>query len=213
SGLCDNTTNKVSVGFYENQMESLDEMFCWLAILWERGLFHENPQVRCLILQSFLSVDWNTHKHYAKHVPRSFITGPLILSLNDVTHHKDFGVGGVYTSKTIQGAIKFVCQYSAELSMSEHLEFICSLASLAREETFGRPGLMAFASFLSSAACTTKGHHENEVPHYENQSREIQVDLHKEHMDYRHLDLLDALGIIIERSKQHFNPNYRLQGS
>uniref|UniRef100_A0A1D1XU92 tRNA (guanosine(18)-2'-O)-methyltransferase TARBP1 n=2 Tax=Anthurium amnicola TaxID=1678845 RepID=A0A1D1XU92_9ARAE len=212
SGSCDNMMNNVAGGLYQNQMEALDGMFSWLAILWERGLFHENPQVRCLIMQSFLGMDWGFHRHYVKHVPKSFVLGPFILGLNDVIHHKDFGLGGLYTSRTIQGATKFFGLYSGEFSRSERIAFICSLASLAREESFGRPGLMAFASCLSSAACGIEAYHASVAQHYENLSHQMEQVVNQEgHMHNTNLELLDALGIIVERSKQHFNPKYRLE--
>lgn len=47
--------------------------------------------VRCLIMQSFLNINWETHGSYAKQIPEKFILGPLIQGLNDVAHHKDFG--------------------------------------------------------------------------------------------------------------------------
>ncbi|CAA6657138.1 unnamed protein product [Spirodela intermedia] len=77
---------------YQNQMQTLDEMFNWLAILWERGLFTKIPRVfRCLIMDSFLGMDWKSHRHYAKYVPKGFVLGPFILGLNDTVHHKGFG--------------------------------------------------------------------------------------------------------------------------
>lgn len=45
--------------------------------------------VRCLIMQSFLCIDWKIHG--AELVPESFVLGPLMQGLNDPIHHKDFG--------------------------------------------------------------------------------------------------------------------------
>ena len=47
--------------------------------------------VRCLVMQSFLDIEWERYKGYAQMVPRGFVLGPLIRGLNDVVHHKDFG--------------------------------------------------------------------------------------------------------------------------
>lgn len=116
-----------NLGVYYAQMETLDGLLSWLAILWERGLFHENPQgsylflyslclillicyllvifivlilklylngcftVRCLIMESFLGIDWDRYENLAQKVSRSFILGPLVRGLNDAVHHKDFG--------------------------------------------------------------------------------------------------------------------------
>lgn len=101
--------------------------------------------------------------------------------------------------------IRFYC--------SERIAFVCSLASLARQESFGRPGLMAFASCLSSAALGTEGQHLSEVGEYENLLPEMEKELDHGGLISRSSELLDILGVIAERSKQHFNPNYRLQGS
>ncbi|CAA7393157.1 unnamed protein product [Spirodela intermedia] len=205
SGSCENITDIGTKRVYQNQMQTLDEMFNWLAILWERGLFHENPQVRCLIMDSFLGMDWKSHRHYAKYVPKGFVLGPFILGLNDTVHHKGFGLGGHYTSKAIQGAKNFIHQYSVDFVRSERVAFVYSLASLARQESFGRPGLMAFASCLSSAALGTEGQQLSEVSEME---KELD---HGGLINCRSSELLDILGVIVERSKQHFNPNYRLQ--
>lgn len=48
--------------------------------------------VRCLIMQSFLGIDWKNYGNHAKAVPRSFVLGPLMEGLNDPVHHKEFGL-------------------------------------------------------------------------------------------------------------------------
>lgn len=50
---CENVTNNGTKRVYQNQMQTLDEMFNWLAILWERGLFHENPQGMYMLLSVY----------------------------------------------------------------------------------------------------------------------------------------------------------------
>ncbi|XP_038975509.1 uncharacterized protein LOC103710780 [Phoenix dactylifera] len=205
--------NHITCGIYQVQMETLEGIFSWLAILWERGFSHENPQVRCLILQSFLDIDWDKYGNSAHIVPRSFVLGPLICGLNDVVHHKDFGVKSVYNSKTIQGASKFFCSYSRQLKVSDRATLVWSLAAVTRQEAFGRAGLMALASCIASAACHSYTDNVNEVHHSVDgplevdQKKSAQEDL----LPCSPADILDVLGIIIERSKQHFNPNYRLK--
>ncbi|KAJ6808227.1 uncharacterized protein M6B38_167710 [Iris pallida] len=207
-----NSDLHVTCGAGQNQMETIEGIFSWLAVLWERGFFHDNPQVRCLIMESFLGINWEKDGNCATKVPRSFVLGPLLLGLNDAVHHKDFGVNGIYTSRTIQGATKYVFNFSCQMSSSERVDFIWSLASLTRQESFGRAGLMALAFCIVSAACHTDSH--NMLEGYnmgkspENQQIESAQDFS---LPSRGADLLDVLGFVIESSKQHFNPNYRLQ--
>lgn len=39
-----NFVSSVMGADYKNQIESKGEIFNWLAILWERGFHHDNPQ-------------------------------------------------------------------------------------------------------------------------------------------------------------------------
>ena len=48
--------------------------------------------VRCLIMQSFLGIEWMKYHDAAESVPESFILGSFIEGLNDPVHHKDFGL-------------------------------------------------------------------------------------------------------------------------
>ncbi|XP_039141325.1 uncharacterized protein LOC120278662 [Dioscorea cayenensis subsp. rotundata] len=199
---------------YQVQMDTLDGIFNWLSVLWERGLFHENPQVRCLIMDSFLSISWDKYADYAQKVPRSFVLGPFILGLNDVVHHKDFGVKGVYMSSTIHGATKYLHEYSRQMSLSERIELVCGLASIARQDSFGRAGLMALAFCIASAAGTVI-HDDGEVYDSMNDytiSGIKEAESSQENpLSSRAAELLDVLGVVVERSKQHFNPRYRLR--
>ncbi|XP_058084724.1 uncharacterized protein LOC131232481 isoform X2 [Magnolia sinica] len=211
----DSNMDHVGRGVYQFQMEALEGIFSWLAVLWERGFCHENPQVRCLIMQSFLGINWENNGNCAKLVPESFILGPFIQGLNDAVHHKDFGLKGVYSSETIKGASKFLCQFSSYFSSRERVAFICSLASVAKHDSFGRAGLMALAVCIASAACGTETHCDGEDQWCEASSRNtVQVEFAQENLlQNRSADLLDALRIVLERSKQHFNANYRLRVS
>ncbi|KAK1306093.1 hypothetical protein QJS10_CPA10g01026 [Acorus calamus] len=197
-------------GACQFQLEDSEGTFSWLTVLWERGFFHENPQVRCLVMQSFLGIDWKNNEIYATQVPKSFVLGPLVQSLNDVVHHKDFGIKEVYTSKTIEGAAKFFYQYTLHFSRREQVAFICSLGSVAKQESFGRAGLMTLACCIASAACRTHGPLRNNGcsgHSFMEQEKHAQGNLQHNIT----AELLDVLRIVMERSKQHFNPNYRLR--
>ncbi|XP_043715500.1 uncharacterized protein LOC122663896 isoform X2 [Telopea speciosissima] len=213
--LHDSSTNSIGGRADQIQMETSEGIFSWLAILWEQGFFHENPQVRCLIMQSFLDIDWKNHYHWAKQVPKSFVLGPLIEGLNDTVHHRDFGVKGVYSSKTIEGASSFFGQFSAYFSGRERVAFLCNLASVAKKESFGRAGLMALAVCIASAAVAAETPCESEAQWDEGGSCEVaQAESSQESLFCNNkAELLDILRLLIEDSKQHFNPNYRLQVS
>ncbi|XP_042490760.1 uncharacterized protein LOC122070638 isoform X2 [Macadamia integrifolia] len=211
----DSSSNSIGGGADQIQMETLEGIFSWLAILWERGFFHENPQVRCLIMQSFLDIDWKNHYDWAKQVPKSFVLGPLMEGLNDTVHHRDFGVKGVYSSKTIEGASNFFGQFSSYFSGRERVTFLCNLASVAKQESFGRAGLMALAVCIASAAVAAETPWESEAQWYEGGSWDVaQPESSQESLFYNNkAELLDILRLIIEDSKQHFNPHYRLRVS
>ncbi|KAL6648997.1 hypothetical protein ACP70R_013221 [Stipagrostis hirtigluma subsp. patula] len=199
--------NHTSRRTFHSQMESLDGILHWMAVLWERGFTHDNPQVRCLVMQSFLDIEWEHYQVCAQIIPRGFVLGPLIRGLNDVVHHKDFGIGGVYNSKTIKGAESFFSTYAQNLTRRDRIHLVWSLASAAKQDSFGRAGLMTLAFCVASCACqpdindvqcATSG---NEVAKCNGDAPG----------EVRTADLLDALWILSERSKQHFNPKYRLK--
>ncbi|KAM7494028.1 hypothetical protein LguiB_028637 [Lonicera macranthoides] len=202
---CDNYVNPSSGGVQCHQMETLVEIFNWLAVLWERGFCHDNPQVRCLIMQSFLGIEWTNYGNCATLVPEEFLLGPFIPGLNDPVHHKDFGIKGVYSSRTIEGATKFLHQYTNVLSLREKITFLINLASVAKKYSFGRAGLMSFAECIASAAVGV--HARNcEVEQCKDMLSATEVSLHNDKVE-----LLDVLRFIMESSKQHFNHNYRLK--
>ncbi|XP_028956801.1 uncharacterized protein [Malus domestica] len=194
---------------HQNLIESPGESFSWLAILWERGFHHDNPQVRCLIMQSFLGIDWKNYGNHAKSVPRSFVLGPLMEGLNDPVHHKEFGVKGLYSSATIEGAARFLCQYTSCLNARTCIAFLINLARTAKVQSFGRVGLMCLAECISSAACQVRtDNNESEGQWLEDV---IPGMIQVESVPNDKVVLLDALRFLIESSKQHFNPNYRLR--
>ncbi|GMN30914.1 hypothetical protein TIFTF001_003022 [Ficus carica] len=190
----------------QNQLGMSDEIFSWLAILWERGLHHDNPQVRCLIMQSILGIKWKDYGNYANSVPETFILGSFLQALNDPVHHKEFGVKGVYSSRTIEDAAQFLHLYASCLSLKKWIAFLSNLASAARQHSFSRAGLMGLAECIASAA--------HRVTTHDNDGKaEVGQDAFNSEslLQNEKIILLDALRFIIESSKQHFNPNYRLR--
>lgn len=91
---------------------------------------------------------------------------------------------------------------------SDRVAFVWSLASVIISESFGRAGLMALSSCIASAAYHSDACKESEVCSVVKQENPFQESL----LPCSAADLLDVLGIVIERSKQHFNSNYRLKG-
>lgn len=88
----DNFVSAISGSMHQTQSETWAEVFSWLSILWKRGFCHDNPQVRCMIMQSFLGIEWRKYGSCVKSVPESFILGSLMEALNDPVHHSDFGL-------------------------------------------------------------------------------------------------------------------------
>lgn len=179
-------------------METLQDMFDWLAVLWVRGLCHDNPQVRCLIMQSVFGIEWKKHGNYAKFVPRDFVLGSFIQGLNDPVHHKEFGLKGVYSSKTIEGASTFLQQYTLCLSEGEQMRLLRDVASVVKNQSFGRAGLMSLAECVAAAADGVGKIEEDEASSSDTSYNDK-------------AQLLDSFRFIIDTSKQHFNPNYRLK--
>lgn len=91
---------------------------------------------------------------------------------------------------------------------SESAAFISSLALVATSSSFGRAGLMALASCIASAACCCDTHTASK----ECSATEQVKSTEERCLPFDAAEFLDALGIVIERSKQHFNPNYRRRG-
>ncbi|XP_040986583.1 uncharacterized protein LOC121234635 isoform X3 [Juglans microcarpa x Juglans regia] len=196
-------------GIHRNQCEIMGEIFNWLSILWERGFCHDNPQVRCLIMQSFLGIEWKNYGNSAKSVPETFVLGPFIQALNDPVHHKEFGVKGVYSSRIIEGAAQFFHQYTSCLNERNRIAFLSKLASAAKQQSFSRAGLMGLAECIALAACRN----DSEADWCEDAFLDMaNVEISSENfLQHDKATLLDILRFIIESSRQHFNPNYRFR--
>ncbi|GJN29982.1 hypothetical protein PR202_gb18253 [Eleusine coracana subsp. coracana] len=64
-----NYLSHTSHGAFYAQMESLEGILLWMAVLWERGFNHDNPQVRCLVMQSFLDIAWDRYESDTSDAP------------------------------------------------------------------------------------------------------------------------------------------------
>ena len=51
----ENSVSSHGGDFRQNWMENLEEIYEWLAVLWERGFCHDNPQGNIEILQCIAS--------------------------------------------------------------------------------------------------------------------------------------------------------------
>ncbi|KAJ7952593.1 tRNA/rRNA methyltransferase (SpoU) family protein [Quillaja saponaria] len=199
-------------GAHQNQFEASSEIFNWLSILWERGFCHDNPQVRCLIMQSFLDINWKNYENCIKSVPETFVLGPFMQGLNDPIHHKEFGAKGHYLSRTIEGAACFLEQYTSFLDPRSRVVFLSDLASTAKRHSYGRAGLMGLAECIASAAAGGKTHNHTETKLHDTFLGNDQVGFASGMSSQNDTtELLDVLRYVIECSKQHFNPNYRLR--
>ncbi|KAL2903102.1 putative methyltransferase TARBP1 [Bienertia sinuspersici] len=201
----------------DQRIAVLSGNFDWLAILWKRGLFHDNPHVRCLIMKSFLDIEWKNQGNCRALFPEEFVLGAFIQGLNDPVHHKDFGQKGVLSSKTIEGASKFMYQYGSFLSRREKILFLCKLASVARQLSLGRAGFMSLSECICSASeptifCAEEGYVEGRADPRQctNLLMNGTHSSRAEHCSDK-TDLIDSLRFLVENSKQHFNPNYRLR--
>lgn len=82
------------------------------------------------------------------------------------------------------------------------------MSSSAKQDSFGRAGLMALAFCVASCACHLNT---NDLP-CDSAGQEMAKCNGDAHTKVNIEDLLDALMILCEKSKQHFNPKYRLKG-
>lgn len=48
--------------------------------------------VRCLIMKSFLEIEWKNQGNCKALFPEEFLLGAFMQGLNDPVHHKDFGL-------------------------------------------------------------------------------------------------------------------------
>lgn len=195
---------------YEETPHEETEIFDWLEVLWNRGFCHDNPLVRCTVMESFMGIEWRRYKTCTQSMSQTFVLGPFIEALNDSTHHKDFGLKGVYTSRTIEGAAQYVCAYTSCLNPRNQIGFLINLASLAKKQSFGRAGFMALAQCIVSTAYVVGGYGNKEMEHLENRFSGTPLEPSSEHLSQDEMShILDVLKFVAESSRQHFNHKYR----
>ncbi|XP_010518698.1 PREDICTED: uncharacterized protein LOC104798352 isoform X2 [Tarenaya hassleriana] len=212
----DRSLNFTSEGSHQRHVETPDEatgISNWLEVLWNRGFRHDNPIVRCMIMESFLKVEWSRYGSLTRSMRESFVLGPFMEGLNDPIHHKDFGLKGIYSSRTIEGAVRFVYVYTSCLNPEHQMGFVINLASLAKKQSFGRAGLVALGECIASSADVVGGYRNMEMESPKDElSKGSQVESCNGHIIQDDIArLLDVLRFVAESSKQHFNPNYRVR--
>lgn len=89
--------------------------------------------------------------------------------------------------------------------------FLQQLTSLARKKSFGRVGLISLSECIASAALIVGFNNDSEGECFDGSSLSAQRDLITNSLGST-MELLDDLRFVVESSKQHFNPSYRLQG-
>eukprot|EP00850_Spirogloea_muscicola_P015796 SM000124S25928 [mRNA] locus=s124:173056:184239:- [translate_table: standard] len=181
----------------------------WALLLWRRGLAHDNPQVRRLVLQSFLSQGWTA----GSQAVTDFVLGPLLPSLNDPAHHRDFGLhDGRYSSKMCSASADFFRGYTASMDLRGRAGLAEQLANTMAALGPSRCGLCALAMCLEAAAsCPTSSPHLSLVPAdaAATSSWASSESSHKEQEEARQQAqaLLTALRATLELSQRHYNPH------
>ncbi|CAN8324989.1 unnamed protein product [Cochlearia groenlandica] len=200
---------------HQGQLETQDketEVFNWLEILWNRGFRHDNPLVRCTVMESFMGIEWRRYKRCTQSMSQTFVLGPFIEGLNDSVHHKDFGLKGIYTSKTIEGATKYVRAYTSCLNPRNQVAFLINLASLATKQSFGRAGFMGLVQCIVSTAYIVGGYRNKEIENFEDSFSGIPHEPSSELLSQDDMvHILDVLKFVAESSRQHFNHKYRIR--
>lgn len=100
--------------------------------------------------------------------------------------------------------------YCLKVSYRKRIAFLCNLASTAKHHSFGRAGLMGLAECIASTATGI-----GILIHARTESYKGTVPMDFVSGIVNQTDkkeLLDIFRFVVESSKQHFNPSYRLQG-
>ncbi|KAH9305250.1 hypothetical protein KI387_009654, partial [Taxus chinensis] len=200
---------------HQSYIENADVAFLWTTVLWQRGFHHGNPQVRRLIMQSFLELDWLKLGNPGALIPEWFVLGPFIQALNDSVHHQDFGLKGIYSSEMGKCAATFIRQYSASLSIRARKKFVQHLASVAKYKSLGRAGFMTLVLCVKEASCgddwiEKEGIFKKSMLLSDTMDRGSSLDIYIP-QETTSADLIEVLRLLVESSKQHFNPKYRSQ--
>ncbi|MCO5564233.1 hypothetical protein L7F22_017891 [Adiantum nelumboides] len=189
-------------------LQELETSIWWIAVLWQKGFAHDNPQVRRLILQSFMELEWAKVPNLANVIPQSFILSTLVSALNDPVHHKDFGVKGLYLSDVAKAATRFFRLYTMSMGAWDRTNFLIKLAGESYLKALCRPGFMTLLMCLEAAADP----YQYLLSRDNEQSISIDTSLSSSGCDAKEFyNALDSFGLLIEVSKTHFNPKYRLK--
>ncbi|CAA7028190.1 unnamed protein product [Microthlaspi erraticum] len=210
-GSLESDCNNSHQGYMETPDEET-EIFSWLEVLWSRGFRHDNPLVRCTVMESFMGIEWRRYKTCTQSMSQTFVLGPFVEALNDSAHHKDFGLKAIYTSRTIEGATQYVSAYTSYLNPRDRVGFLINLASLAKKQSFGRAGFMALIQCIVSTAYVVGGNGDKETEHLEDRFSGTLHEPSSEHLSQDDMvHLLDVLKFVAESSRQHFNHRYRIR--
>nr|GEV55600.1 tRNA/rRNA methyltransferase (SpoU) family protein [Tanacetum cinerariifolium] len=150
-----------------------------------------------------------------RRVQISFIR--FTLACNILSLFTESGLKRVYTSRTIDGSSTFLEQYTVCLSernlpVYQGTDDISEQSCISyKTYSFGRARLMSLAGCVAAAASGISKPAKNEAEKYDEASRKMKSDIGSTYYNDK-AALLDVFRFIIERSKQHFNPNYRLKG-
>ncbi|KAH7425675.1 hypothetical protein KP509_11G065800 [Ceratopteris richardii] len=188
-------------------LQNLETSIWWMTVLWERGFAHDNPQVRRLILQSFIELDWVKIPNLGEIVPEKFILGALASALNDPIHHKDFGVKGTYSSEMAAAATSFFNLYAMSLGVRDRTNFVIKMAGDSCVRPLCRQGFMTLIMCLDAVASTP-------ADEKDNTTSTADVSLNSDRQSVTApltISVIDSLGVLVEESKKHFNPKYRLK--
>jgi len=100
--------------------------------------------------------------------------------------------------------------YCLEVYYRKCIAFLYNLASTAKHQSFGRAGLMGLADCIASVASGIGIVHHVRTELFKGTfSVEFVSEMENQ---YDKKELLDIFRYVVESSKQHFNPSYRLQG-
>nr|GEV85302.1 tRNA/rRNA methyltransferase (SpoU) family protein [Tanacetum cinerariifolium] len=117
--------------------------------------------------------------------------------------------GGQQTKEQKFRYILQVIKGSRSIQVKRPTTLVSNLASLAKTYSFGRVGLTSLAGCVAAAAFGISKPTKNEAKKYDEALR-MKSDTYSTYYNDK-ATLLDVFRIIIVRSKQHFNPNYRLK--
>lgn len=116
----------------------------------------------------------------------------------------------VQTCKYVMKILWLYLSYSVKINYRKRFAFLCNLASTAKHQPFGRAGLMGLAECIASAASGIGILIHARTESYKGTSLVDYVSGFENEADKK--ELLDIFRYVVGRSKQHFNPSYRLQG-